>query len=256
MALSHTDRPRARRDFVVTPYFPDAWGGLEPERPALCPLGVGGGGVCEIGEHHRRDRKTGPCFPLVVLSCRTHRLGFTLYPPGHAPYQRQAVLRLGPDGSAVIGEGERPALWEYESTLFEAALWARTGRAGGRDSGAGPARLWWSTQGRHLQLALRLLGLARELDCRGRELLAQVLVVDVLLLHELAKGLEMCSGYRALGSAIGRVLEALHGGALRARRLLCSGHLVGHWGEPLHWDKVRRCFVRSPFPPLASARPP
>jgi hypothetical protein len=256
MALSHTQRPRARRDFVVTLYFPDVSGTLEPERPALCPWKAPGEGSCLLTEHHRRERKSGPCFPLVVLLCRRHGHAFTLYPPGHAPYQRRAVLRLGPDGRAALGEGEREAFGEYESTLFEAALWARAGRAGARESGADPPRLWWSTQGRHLRLAARLAGVAPDQDGRDRERLAETLAVDALLLHEQARRVETRPGYRSLGEAICQVLAALRGGALRARRLLSSGHFVGHWGEPLHWDPVRRSLVRSPFPPLASARPP
>lgn len=34
----------------------------------------------------KRDRTTGPCFPLVVPRCRTHNCAFTLYPPSHVPY--------------------------------------------------------------------------------------------------------------------------------------------------------------------------
>jgi hypothetical protein len=219
---------------------------------------VAGEGECRLSEHHRRERKTGPCFPLVVLLCREHGHAFTLYPPGHAPYQRRAVLRLGPDGSAVVGEGERrETLWEYESTLFEAALWAHGGRAGARESGADPPSLWWSTQGRHLGLAARLVGISRGQDRRDRETLSGTLVVDALLLHEEACRVETQPGYRTLGQAICRVLKALRGGApLRARRLLGCGLLIGHWGEPLHWDALRRRFVRSPFPTLPSARPP
>lgn len=255
MALSHTQRPRARRDFIVTPYYPDASATLEPLRPTLCPW-MSSKESCSLSEHHRRERKTGPCFPLVVLVCRVHGHAFTLYPPGHAPYQRWAVLRLGPDGSVVVGEGEREKLWEYESTLFEAARWARAGRAGGRESGVDPPELWWSTQGRHLQLAARLVGVSRGQDRRDRDTVAETLAVDALLLHEQARLVVTRPGYRILGQAICRVLGALRGGALRARRLLLCGYLVGHWGEPLHWDAVRRCFRRSPFPPLPSARPP
>ncbi len=256
MALSHTDRPRARRDFVVTAYLPDASGTLQPLRPAFCPWKAPGKGACSLSDHHRRERKTGPCFPLVVLVCRGHGHAFTLYPPGHAPYQRRAVLRVGPDGSAVMCGAETERLWEYDSTLFEAALWARGGRAGARESGEDPPPLWWSTQGRHLGLGARLVGVSRGQDGRVRETLAEALAVDALLVHEQARLVETRPGYRALGEAICRVLEALRGGVLRARRVLRSGHLVGHWGEPLHWDAVRRSFLRSPFPGLPTARPP
>ncbi len=256
MALSHTPRPRARRDFVITPYLPNASGALEPERPAMCPWQTPGEGACRLSEHHRRERKTGPCFPLVVLVCRGHRHAFTLYPPGHAPYQRRGVLRLGPDGSAVVGENDLAALWEFDSTLFEAALWARAGRAGARESGAQPPELWWSTQGRHLGLGAQLVGIGSGQDPRGRERVAETLAVDALLVHEQARLVETRPGYRTLGEAICRVLGALRGGVLRARRLLCSGHVIGLWGEPLHWDAVRRCFLRSRFPLLRSARPP
>lgn len=56
-------------------------------------------------QHHRRARKTGPVHQLYMVECRALGAVFTLYPPGYAPYRRQAVLRLAPESDPIRGEG-------------------------------------------------------------------------------------------------------------------------------------------------------
>jgi len=71
--------------------------------------------------HSYRERKTGPCFSLIVLRCKTHQCFFTLYPLGYLPYMRQPLTQDGLFGVAtdvaanglvndLPAEGERP-LW-------------------------------------------------------------------------------------------------------------------------------------------------
>ena len=51
---------------------------------------------------HYRARRTGPCFPLAVVGCSRHPLGrYTLYPPGHSPYGRQAVVSCSVSGALL-----------------------------------------------------------------------------------------------------------------------------------------------------------
>jgi hypothetical protein len=212
--------------------------------PSSCPArGDPGESQCELAVHHHRDRKTGPEHPLAVVQCRTHGVAFTLYSPGYAPYRRQPVLRLAPDGATIRAESV-PLKPDFEGTVFEAALDGREGRRWARDSGDELPERWWSTQGRHLRLASRLVGVALDLGERVRESIAAVLSVGTLVLRESS----LARGYRALAAAVCDVLLRLRGGApLRAAQLLVCGHLIGQWGEPLHWDVKRRALLRSPF---------
>ena len=69
--------------------------------------------TCSLSIDHYRDRKTGPGFPLAVVGCRRHPIcRFTLYPPGHIPYGRQAVVSCSPLGpllqDPITGQPEWP----------------------------------------------------------------------------------------------------------------------------------------------------
>jgi len=170
-------------------------------------------------------------------------LAFTLYPPGYAPYRRQALLALSPDGRPIGSDRARAAA-SFEGTLFEAAIDAERARAWPRESGtATTGDKGWGTQGRHLRLAARLVGISSDLCERVRETIAAVLSVDSLLLREHSRA----KGYRALGTGVCAVLARLTGAARRAFSLLVCGHLIGRWGEPLLWDEERKSVLRSPF---------
>jgi len=151
-------------------------------------------------------------------------------------------MQVAPDGSAVHGDGEDRLRADFDETVFEAALEARDGRPWPRETGGEPERSW-GTQGRHLDLASRLVGVARDLADRVREATSTVLSVGTLRLKEASRS----RGYRAIGSAVCSVLRGLRGGPRRAVHLLTCGHLVRLWGEPLHWDADRRVIERSPF---------
>lgn len=237
-------RPRLCRAFLVVPYTVDAAGQMDAVMPSRCPAGVdpSSGGECELALHHRRARKTGPGHALCVVECREHEVAFTLYPPGYAPYRRQAVLKLTPEGEPIGREGSAVAA-EFEDTVFAAALDAKEGKRWARETKAEVPERWWSTQGRHLQLTSRLVGVASDLADKIRESIATVLSVGLLSLRELS-----AKGYRALGAGVCSVLGWLQGrGCARAQQLLICGHLIGHWGEPLHWDATRQVLMRSPF---------
>jgi hypothetical protein len=201
-----------------------------------------GSACCSVTIDHLRRRKTGPHHPLAVARCSVHGLGFTLYPPGYAPYRRQQVLKFASDEAA--GRSEDGGLREeFEGTVFDAALDGAEGRAWARASDGKLPDRWWSTQGRHLRFAARLLGvIASE---RIRDLIAAALSVSGLRQRE---GALATRGFRALGTAICGLLSRLRGSpATRAHALLVCGHLAGHWGEPMWWDRDREDLVRSPF---------
>lgn len=229
----------------MTPYTVDAAGQVDAVMPSRCPVGVDAstGGECGVALHHRRARKTGPGHALCVVECRAHGVAFTLYPPGYAPYRRQAVLKLTPDGEPIGREGSAVAA-EFEDTVFAAALDAKDGKRWARETKADVPERWWSTQGRHLRLTARLVGVAIDLAEKTRESIATALSVGMLSLRELCQA----KGYRTLGAGVCSVLGWLQGRAsVRAQQLLVCGHLIGQWGEPLHWDATRQVLMRSPF---------
>jgi hypothetical protein len=242
MPGSYPNRPGPDRPFVITPYLERAGKVMVPEMPDRCPAWASGSEPCRLAIHHWRVRKTGPRFPLAVVRCAVHGFGaFTLYPPSYAPYRRQAVLQVAPDGSAVHDAAGR-LRGDFGGTLFEAAVDARDGRPWSRETG-GELERSWGSQGRHLDLGSRLTGVARDLADRVREAISAVLSASTLLLREASR----VRGYRAIGAAVCRILRGLRGGPRRAVQLLICGHWIGQWGEPLHWDADRRVLERSPF---------
>jgi hypothetical protein len=79
---------------------------------------------------------------------------------------------------------------------------------------------------------------------RVRERIAGALSVSGLRQREAA----LAKGFRTVGTAICGLLSKLRGSpAARADALLVCGHLAGHWGEPMRWDRVREDLARSPF---------
>lgn len=200
---------------------------------------------CRLFISHRRRRQTGPEHPLTVVECTTHGGCFTLYPPGYAPYLRQPVLLLSPDGREVVREPvDCEQASEWRGTLFEAAVDAKAGCAWWLTSENTAAdHRWHGTQGRHLHRSASLLGVACELGDRVREAISACLSVGTLVLRELSTA----QGYRAIGGAVCNVLQRVRGGVRRALQLLVCGHLVGHWGAPWRWDPVRQVVERSPF---------
>jgi hypothetical protein len=243
---------------VVTPYSPGSAGTPVPAIPTTCPLDRSSNSTCDVRKKDQRKRKTGPCFALTVVKCYTHGRCFTLYPPGFAPYQRQPVVRLALDGAVPLGDGQEElhGFEAFESTLFEAALDAREGRAWARNSERQIPERWWSTQGRHLRLALGLLGICATLGDRLRERIAEVLRVPLLILRqEATKEREKALGYRQRGKAISRVLRKIRCDRGAAFRLLFSGYATGQWGLPLSWDPKRDLLERLPFQAPGGAAP-
>jgi hypothetical protein len=252
MPESYPPEPPKRATFVVTTYRADAHGHLKPDIPDQCPVAAtfDHPEACCITSDHDRKRKTGPGHPIRVARCSVHNITFTLHPPGFAPYRRQSVAVVGPDG-AQVDTGETSTLKaRFSGTLFQAALDACQKIAWARDSsGAQHPNPLWSTQGRHLKLGLRLVGIANGLADRVREGIASALSIDMLtILGQLRLVGGVGQGYRAHGEAISSILELLPKPVSTAVALLRCGHWIGEWGEPLHWDSKRRVYDRGPFP--------
>lgn len=247
-----------------------------PHLPSCCPQNIGDPGGCIIRAHHWRDRKTGPCFPLLVVRCKTHKGAFTLYPPGHRPYGRKAVVPLGPDGSrpldTVAGEEDRLSA-ELGGGMFDAALDAAAGllwdRCSRRYTRAGERSVGWeavdkhgdgedryrSTQERQLGKCIELLGVAQDQDEVLREEVAELLGVGRMLLVEQTGRIDLTTGPGIRGEAVCAVLRAMPKG-MRYERLVACGRAVGLWGEALHWDPGLGVPRRLPFRIAGTRAPP
>ena len=78
--------------FALAPYESDEAGVLQVVLPERCVFATAAE-TCSLFVDHHRPRKTGPGFPLAVVGCSGHPLGrYTLYPPGHVAYGRQALV--------------------------------------------------------------------------------------------------------------------------------------------------------------------
>ncbi len=112
------------RPFLCAPYVVGEGGCPRPVKGIeRCPLAAAGE-TCKLARHSFRDRKTGPRFALRILYCATHGRHFTVYPPGHVPYGREAV--------APVDEGGRIATPEQEAACWQATLFRRGTGCGSR----------------------------------------------------------------------------------------------------------------------------
>ena len=241
--MCHDPQTVARRHFVVTPYEP-VGNQLLPQFPDTCPLGVEDGQACRLFSDHFRERKTGPQFALCVMRCRTHEIGFTLYPPGYTPWGRKPWVRNGVVAK-VEDDVEDSAEW-FRNTYFEAALDAAEGVFWPREKTidsdfATPSDL---TQECHLSRSIRLLGINREPSLR--EVFAQLLCIPGQILHDAARLIGQSPNPADLGRGVRTVLEAIPSTLTRVfESLAICGAAVGLW-PPLHvWrPKLHRLLPR------------
>jgi hypothetical protein len=214
----------------------------------------------------------------MVVCCKTHGIAFTLYPPGHRPYGRKAVVPLAPDGSrplVAVAEEEDQLRAELACGMFDAALDAVSGRLWDRCSRrytrAGERGVGWeavdnhrdgdgedryrSTQERQLGKCIELVGVAQDQDEALREEVAGLLGVGRMLLVEQTRRIDLGTGPGIRGEAVCAVLRAMPKG-MRYERLVACGRAVGLWGEALHWDPGLDVPRRLPFRIAGTRAPP
>ncbi len=219
-------------------YEVDGEGQVRVALPGRCPLGADGS-QCRVGVHDHRARKTGPRIALVVARCRTHARSFTVYPPGHVPYGRVAVVPVDLGGREVRRESGGRG---FADTLFGAALDAAAGERWPRTGAAEPGTR--RTQGRRIERASSLLGLDLATGERTRERLAATLSVPLLTLREApSESWHGGGSWTARGGALERVLLEV----TEPVRLLRAGEVAGLWGRPSRWDPGGRGRLRRPF---------
>ena len=110
---------------ATTNYEADEDGTLHAVLPSRCVYATGEQ-TCAIFVDHYRKRKTGPCYPVAVVGCRVHgRRRYTLYPAGHYPYGRVAVVPYSAGGELLLDADRGGPAWQ--ATLFGAAQDAAQG---------------------------------------------------------------------------------------------------------------------------------
>lgn len=197
-----------------------------------------------------RPRKTGPGFALCVAECASHKLAFTLYPPGYVPYGRTAIAAVSSDGQAVVDAERRPgeATVAWRVTVFGAACDASCGRAWPRSAREGHES--FRTQCRRVELGATLLGVLVASDA-VQLAMAAVLGVAALMLRDASCTFHAPSWrrYTHRGRALHGPLAALEGAGGVLERILVAGALVGQWGTAYRWEsqaRVLRLQTRGP----------
>ncbi len=152
-----------------------------------------------------RNRQTGPEHSLAVIHCRTHRVCFTLYPPGFTPYGRVPLVRLSPDGQPVERESDGQP---FEGTLFQAVLDGCRGIAWPKESCDDSMHPRFITQQRHINRCILLLGLARgsPISCARALQVLRLPGLDIQQAREWVAGMK---GFRHQSAATYKILAQL-----------------------------------------------
>ncbi len=211
------------------PYAANKEGLIVPELPTSCPCCTNE--LCEIGVDHQRERKTGPGFPLYVMRCKTHALGFTLYPYGYYPYSRHTLVPVDIEGNQLTKSDANSSL--LIGTLFEAAEDAADGIQWQIGSNEGSLQPRYLTQLRHIQRAAILLGIDPDTGEYRREEAAQILTVAGQLLHDTSNQINLSTcGHQCYGEGICNIFQCIPTGML-FERLAEAGAIAGLWPTPI-----------------------
>ncbi len=230
--------------FITSPYYADSQGKFTPNSPDFCPFQIRDKRPCKILRSYFRDRKTGPCFPLLVLKCETHEIGFTIYPPGYTPYGRKLLAPVANDGYPTT---EKSGPLRFEGTYFDAALDAAKLDLWPYQSLEGSAVSRRITQKRHLDRAALILGVHPELDERVREELAQILSLPGQQLLDCANTIRENCDDHCRGKAICKILSLIEESSGAFNRLADAGAAVCLWAWPERWNPTLKIFRSSPY---------
>jgi hypothetical protein len=180
-----------------------------------------------------RERKTGPEFPIAVLACSTHDIGFTLYPSGHVPYGRERVVAVTPAGELVAPDAKSNG--DKESAALEGTRFA-----GVADAAAG--KLWpraepgtrRATQQTRIDDAAKLFtihGGAAAVDAE----VSRVIGVAHLRLRDSAELLAQTDDMVNQAKELMPLLCKSAEGARALERVLALGARAGLWGTVHFW---------------------
>jgi len=245
--------PWARRPntpvFATVPYAADERGFLQAVVPSRCPFAAPGEPGCRVAVRHRRERKTGPCFPIAVVRCSAHpQHSFTLYPPGHFPYGRRPLVTCSVSGPLLLDPSTRQPTWA--GTVLQAAEdAAKALRWAPHSVTEAPAVR--RSQGRHLDLAGLLLGVHPDLDAGERERIATRLRAPTMAVRSASS--MWSTSWTSRGAAIVLALATTPVDGSLLDRLMSAGFAAGLWARPRRWAPPRSwVLARSTTPQTAA----
>ena len=181
------------------------------------------------------------------MGCRVHgKRRYTLYPAGHYPYGRVAVVAYSVGGELLREADHGGPAWQ--ATLFGAAQDAAQGQIWRSE------QHWWErldgyrrrTQGRWLEMAGRLTGVSGGLKEREREQIATRLGVATMTVQSGAR--RWGRSWQSRGAAIVAVLVALACSATLGDRMGAAGAVSDLWGPPrprlvARWEQAGKSWL-------------
>ena len=163
--MLYTNSAISRRAFIIAAYLPNSQNELMPGTVRCCPVDGLLTGFCRIVSNGWRGRKCGPFRRLKLFICRTHSLGFTVYPLGLTPYSRHSFLDF-PNYFGAVSDAIRRCKWPEAAAL---------------------AGCTFKTQKRHIKRWTLLFGIEPRLSVKER--LKASLTLNISYLH-LVEGAE------------------------------------------------------------------
>lgn len=177
------------------------------------------------------------------MRCKTHKIGFTLYPYGYYPYSRHTLAPVDMEGNLLTKSYPKDSL--FIGTLFEAATDAGNGIPWPSASEADSMKPRFPTQIRHMWRSTILLGVAPGMEQSLREEISQLLTLPGQLLNDTSNQIVLSTcGYQCWGKEICTLLQHIPAGTL-FERLVEVGANAGLWPQPLFL--TNNMLQQSPF---------
>ena len=246
-AFSH-ERGQERRPFLCAPYLLAGNGAPPAAAQGIrrCPSAQGSA-VCAVTKDGFRKRVTGPGFRLQVMSCKPHG-HFTVYPMGFVPHGRTAVAPVSFSGEAHGGDLDAAPAIKWRRSIFEAPVALAVGPAWQRELGR-TDRL----QGRHTEVAAKILGLSRDLDPAMVERIRGILDLAGLDHEKARRDFASARDCARRAAALVPLLDLVVLDDGLCGRVLSAGFQAGLWGRPLLFDVRTGTVFPSPGTAPASA---
>ena len=227
---------------MTVAYVPGRAAALEPAvMPQSCLHASPGDPACVLVVHHLRERKSGPQVPVTVLQCRTHGRAFTLYPLGHAPYERVAIAPVGLDGGVLFSTAREPAATGPRSPAWRATRFGPAFAAVDDPTIKLTDPRWWATEApERLASSAVLLGVHPELSVQVADAIAFRLEIPRLVLRQAADEYARARGRAARGQVLVGVLDQLGADVCLLDRVLAAGSCAGCWGTVTRWEMASR----------------
>ena len=201
---------------------------------------------CNVSFNYLRERKTGPCIPLVIVRCITHNVSFTIYPPGHVPYGRESLVDIALDGFQIQAELETDTIFNaFEGSLFDSALKASQGLFYPKEGPYELPTICYDTQLNQIKKSALLLGISAPDQALGNEYIAETL--NIPRQFQIGQSSHSTAwNSKKTGQAILRLLEKLPQDCL-FERLVCCGFIHGIWPPLYIWNTETKMLYQSAF---------